>query len=105
MVDVITEILIQKPIDVVAGFASDPDNATKWYQNIRSAAWKTPSPLRTGSEIAFTASFPGKQLEYTYRITEYLPAKKLVMETAQGPFPMKTTYAWTEISSQVTRME
>ena len=104
MVDVTTEILIQRPIDEVADFASDPDMATKWYVNIKSATWKTPGPLRSGSEIAFTAHFLGKKLEYVYRITEYRPREKLVMETAQGPFPMQTTYIWTAMDRQTTKM-
>lgn len=104
MVDVTTEIQIQKPVAVVAAYAADPDKAPEWYVNIKSADWKTPKPLRTGSEIGFTAHFMGKKLEYVYRVTEYLPGKKLVMETAEGPFPMQTTYTWTAADAQTTKM-
>jgi hypothetical protein len=49
VVDVVTNITINSPLPIVAGFASDPDNATKWYVNIKSVVWKTPKPALEGS--------------------------------------------------------
>lgn len=46
----------------------------------------------TGSQVRFSARFPGRTLTYTYRFVEVIPGKKLVMRTSQGPFPMETTY-------------
>jgi uncharacterized membrane protein len=104
MVDVITEIVINKPIAFVADYAANPDNAPEWYVNIKSAEWKTPKPLQLGSQIAFKAKFLGKELSYTYKITEYAPGQKLVMRTAEGPFPMETTYTWKAIEPNKTLM-
>lgn len=94
MVDVITQAPIVKPIDDVYSFAANPDNATQWYANIKTVEWKTTPPLQVGSLGAFTAHFLGRKLAYTYEFIELIPDKKLVMETAQGPFPMQTTYTW-----------
>ncbi len=104
MVDVLTEIMISKPVDVVARYAMNPDNAPQWYENIKSAEWETPKPLRVGSRVAFVAHFLGRRLAYTYEFVELLPGQKLVMRTAQGPFPMETTYTWEEIKPGITRM-
>ena len=104
MVNVFTEITINAPIDKVADYAANPDNAPQWYVNIKSADWKTPKPLTVGTQVAFVAHFLGRTLAYTYEFIELIPRQKLVMRTADGPFPMETTYTWTAIDNQTTRM-
>src|SRR5687767_7679273 len=103
MVDVSTTVVISAPIEKVVAYASDPDHAPEWYINIKSAIWKTPKPLRTGSRVAFVAHFLGRKLEYTYEFMEISPTK-LVMRTAEGPFPMETSYEWQKIDNHTTRM-
>ena len=103
-VNVLTEIVITRPAAAVAAYAADPSNAPAWYENITSVKWETGPPLRTGFRIAFTARFLGRQLAYTYEITDFIPAERLVMRTSQGPFPMETTYTWQAIDDRSTRM-
>lgn len=103
-VDVLTEIVITRPAAVVAAYAGDPSNAPAWYGNITSVTWETGPPLQAGSRIAFTARFLGRRLAYTYEITEFSPLERLVMWTAQGPFPMETTYTWRAVDDRSTRM-
>src|SRR5215469_10324998 len=91
-VNVLTDIIINRPAETVSAYAADPSNAPDWYVNIKSAQWRTPPPLRAGAEVTFTAHFLGRRLEYTYEVVEFIPGERLVMRTAQGPFPMETTY-------------
>lgn len=93
-VDVLTEIEIARPRAEVAAFACDPNNATRWYENIESVQWRTPPPLAVGTRLEFVARFLGRRLAYTYEVREHLPGERFVMSTAQGPFPMETTYGF-----------
>jgi uncharacterized membrane protein len=103
-VDVLTEIVIDRPAAQVATYAADPSNAPKWYVNIKAVEWKTPAPLTVGSRLAFVAHFLGRRLAYTYEVVELVPEKRLVMRTSEGPFPMETTYAWEPLGEGRTRM-
>jgi len=103
-INVLTEIIINRPAEAVSAYASDPSNAPDWYTNIDSAKWRTSPPLRTGAKVAFSAHFLGRRLEYTYEVVAFVPGERLVMRTAQGPFPMETTYTWASAGNGSTHM-
>ena len=103
-VDVLTETVIDRPVTAVAAFAGDPVNAPRWYVNIESADLETAPPVAVGSRIAFVARFLGRAMRYTYEVTELIPDERLVMRTAEGPFPMETTYTWHATADGGTRM-
>jgi uncharacterized membrane protein len=103
-VDVVTEIDIARPRAGVAAFASDPGNATAWYRNIKTVEWETQPPAEVGSRMRFVAKFLGRTLEYTYEVREVEPGSRFVMSTADGPFPMETTYTWEDAPGGGTRM-
>lgn len=104
MVDVVSEIVIERPRAEVAAFASDPENVRAWYQNIKAVEWRTEPPLEPGSRLAFVARFLGSRLEYVYEVRELVPGERLVMSTDDGPFAMETTYEFTDAGDGATRM-
>ena len=103
-VDVVVTEVIRRPIAPVAAYACDPSHAPEWYANIASVEWRTPPPVAVGSRMDFVASFLGRRLAYTYEVVELVPGARLVMRTAQGPFPMETTYTWQPLDPGSTRM-
>lgn len=103
-VDVVTARTIRRSPTEVSVFAADPDRVPEWYVNIKSVEWLTVPPLRVGSRLAFVAHFLGRRLAYTYEVTEWVPGERFVMRTAEGPFPMETTYSWAETPEGYTCM-
>jgi uncharacterized protein YndB with AHSA1/START domain len=103
-VDVTTATDIARPREVVAAYAADPDHAADWYANIERVTWQTERPLGIGTRLAFVARFLGRTLSYTYEVVDFVPTERLVMTTSEGPFPMETTYAWSDLPGQRTHM-
>jgi uncharacterized membrane protein len=103
-VDVVTSAVIGRPVEEVAAYAGDPTNAPDWYENIGSVEWSTPPPVAVGSRMDFVATFLGRRLAYTYEVVELEPGRRMVMRTADGPFPMETTYTWEPVDPGRTRM-
>ncbi len=103
-IDVQTEIEIDRLRSEVAAYVLDPDNATTWYENIKAVEWKSSKPVAVGSRIGFVAQFLGRRLAYTYEVTEMVPGERFVMSTAEGPFPMETTYTWEDTPNGGTKM-
>ncbi|GAB3523838.1 SRPBCC family protein [Arthrobacter monumenti] len=103
-VDVETAIDIQRSRLEVAAFASDPNNATIWYKNIKTVEWVTEKPLAVGSRFSFVAHFLGRRLAYTYQVREFELGERFVMSTTEGPFPMETIYRWADAPDGGTHM-
>ena len=103
-VDVVTETVIERPREEVFAFAADPSNTTAWYRNIDSVEWLTEPEVAPGSRIRFKARFLGRTLEYTYEIRDVQPGRLLEMSTADGPFPMQTTYEFSDEAEGQTRL-
>ena len=98
-VDAQTSIEIDAPRAQVAAFAANPDNSPLWYINIKAVTWETPPPASVGSRIAFLAHFLGRGIAYTHEVRELVTNEVFVMSTAEGPFPMQTTYTWQDTAS------
>jgi uncharacterized protein YndB with AHSA1/START domain len=103
-VDVTTAIDIARPRQVVAEYAADPDHVRDWYANIDHVTWETEKPLSIGTRLAFVARFLGRTLSYTYQVSDFVPAERLVMATVEGSFPMETTYTWADLPGGRTHM-
>jgi hypothetical protein len=86
-VDIETEIEIDRPRSEVAAYASDPDNATSWYENSKAIESESPKPVAVGSRVAFVAQFLGRRLAYTYEVKLIVPGERFAMRNRRGPVP------------------
>jgi len=103
-VNVINQIVIDRPLEQVAQYAAHPESAPYWYRNIKSVEWKTSGELALGTRVDFVTQFLGKRFNYTYEVYDYVPGKHLFMKTNHKPFQMETRYTWVATHSNGTKM-
>ena len=96
--DVTAEALIRRPRDLVARFAMEPENDTKWIGGIREVKVLTDRPFGTGTQVERVASFRRRRIEYVLAVEEYDPQARLVMRSIKGPFPMLVTYEFDNVN-------
>jgi len=103
-VDVMADVVIDRPCKDVAAYASDLSNVSDWYESVESVSWKTPPPLAAGSQLDIVVSVLGRRTTYGYEILDFVPSERLVMRTSTGPLAMETIYTWAPIDDGRTRM-
>ena len=91
-IDVRAEMIINKPREDVAAFATDPNNDTSWISGIKEARMLTEPPLAQGSQVERVASFMGKRIHYVLEVVELAPQSLMAMRSVKGPFPMEVSY-------------
>jgi uncharacterized membrane protein len=88
----VSEIVIRRPRDAVAAFASDPRNDMQWIKAFVRVDPPAELPLKVGSQVTRVARFLGKNIEYVLEVTEHTPGHRLAMRTVRGPIAMNVTY-------------
>ena len=101
-VDVEVGITIQRPADVVSAYASDPENARREMTTSLRSNGRASHPWRSARRSVTARSWVGHSPTPTS--DEYVPGERLTMRNTKGPFPMETTYRWSSIDTQSTRM-
>lgn len=97
-INVTVSTVMRAPIDIVAAFATSPDNAPIWCAEIEAVAWVTPRPLTLGTVVTYAAGRPA-----TYTVTEFAPRTYVTFSTTDGPV-LETTFAWVDVDADTTGM-
>ena len=83
MIQFTNEITIQKPVEEVFDFVSDFENVPKWNYYVRRVTNLTGGEPQKGTTFHQARESDQQQ----YRVTEYIPNKKVVVETLPGSAP------------------
>src|SRR5688500_16003055 len=102
-VHAVSEVVIERPREAVAAFASDPRNDMTWIKAFVRVEPPADLPLRVGSQVTRTARFMGRDIEYVLETVEHEPGRRLAMRTVRGPFAMDVTYEFDD-APEGTRM-
>lgn len=84
MINVETDVQIDRPAGTVFDFVADQTNAPRWQRGLMEVRRLTEGPLGVGTEHAFVRTFAGRQIESRNRYTEFDPNHFVEFEIPDG---------------------
>jgi len=82
---------INRPVQEVFDFVTNPANYAKWSSGIRSAEWTSDGPPGVGSTVKGVAKFLGRKIEFVTEITGWDPPNLWSVKSVGGPLPLEST--------------
>ena len=86
-------IVIERPIEEVFAFATDPENEPLWQSTSLETEQTSGGPVGVGTTFRNTSKFLGRRIESTYEVTENDPPHRQCMRITSGPIPGSGCYA------------
>lgn len=83
-------VVIERPVEEVWAYISDPTNNTVWQGPVIEVRSKP--TIEVGSEVTEVMKFLGRRVETTWVVTEHEPMRRSAVRTTSGPVPMRGGY-------------
>jgi len=71
---------VRRPIDEVFAYLADFSNTAQWDPGVVSARKLGDGPVAVGSEFEVVSKFLGREVPLTYRVVQYDPPSRVVLE-------------------------
>lgn len=91
MISVESSVVIDRPVEDVYGFVSDPTNEPTWHTDVLEIRAAEESPTGVGSIWNVTVQFMGRK-EYQVQLTALDPNRRVEITTTSGPLRPTATY-------------
>lgn len=91
MIEVTSEVAIDRPADEVFAFLADAENNPAWQQGMERCRWTTSPPIREGSTYEQEARMLGKPITSTFEVVEFEPGRRITIRTIESTFPIEVT--------------
>jgi uncharacterized membrane protein len=82
--------VINRPLEEVFAFLSNPENGPKWSSGSSDVTITSAGPLGVGSAYRSARTFLGRRIESEIEVTEYEPNRSYATKSTSGPFPMQS---------------
>ncbi len=86
-------VVINRPVEEVFQFMSDPRNNEQWQSMIVDTKG-VEGPVGVGSKWQHTVSFLGRKFEPTFELTELEPNRRSAVRSAGGPVPFHGSWTF-----------
>jgi uncharacterized protein YndB with AHSA1/START domain len=79
--------VINRPVEEVFAFASNPENIPKWSSMGSEVKITSAGPIGVGTTYRSVLTILGRRIEVEVEITEYEPNRSFAQKSKSGPFP------------------
>ena len=83
---------IDRPVDEVFDFVSDPARMPLWVRYVAEAGYTDAAEPRVGATYDVKYTYGARDSDITMEITEYEPPTRFAYMTVKGPYPIRVTY-------------
>jgi carbon monoxide dehydrogenase subunit G len=97
-------IVINRPLEEVFAFVSNPENSPKWISGISELTITSAGPIGVGTTYRSVLTFLGRRIETEAEFTEFEPNHSFAQKSKSGPFPVQNreTFERVEGGTRVT---
>ena len=88
------EIVVDRPVEVVWRWASDPRNWENWLEGVRDVTVE--GRLAEGGRIASRYEYGGELHDFVYEIALREPPRRQVVRALESPFPFESVLELSE---------
>jgi uncharacterized membrane protein len=99
-----TSVIINRPVEAVFAFVSNPENSPKWGSGILEVEITSAGVDGVGATARTRRQFPGKQVEFQWQVTAYEPNRLMVVKSTSGPLSMQARYDFEPMPDHKTRL-
>src|SRR5215510_10808433 len=90
-------IVINRPVEVVFAFLSNPENGPKWSSSSREVKITTEGPIGVGTRFRSVRTFLGRRLESESEVVDYEPNLRYAHKSISGPFPVESSVTFERV--------
>ena len=106
MIRVEASVEINRPVEEVFSYTSNPENFPQWAATVREVRQDAPGgdPLREGERFTATQQALGRRFEAPFEVIDYEPNRRYAHRgTEEHPVPVTMDFTYEPVSSEVTR--
>ncbi len=89
MVKVELSKIVNRPVEEVFSFVTDPANNPRWQEGLVESRMTSSGPMGVGTQMTDVRKFLGRDMNSKLEVTAFEPNKKFVEKVVSGPLPFE----------------
>jgi uncharacterized membrane protein len=99
-------IEINRPVDEVFGYVTDPDKLPSWQTNTVSVEMEPDGPMALGTRLREVhKAAGGRELQSVVEVSQYEPERRLELRIVEGPLAVDGLFVFAPTDGASTRLE